>query len=458
MINLSTITEWIDAVADSIVDIGQRIRLSDLADMRALKSHLRVSRLDDVIDVSSMLSNYQRHVQMASFYKFVDSAGYEVDHTANFGLDGYRETVFEHFRVEIDPDKFEKCPGWGYLFLVHKDGSKKLVVKIEDEGFERHKLQVFARSEDREVAESFLSGLREYSTEHNVFKGKRITPSLSHVKVGKEYKWNSVILPKETKAELVKNLDLLFDNVELYRTNKLTFKRGLILKGPPGTGKTLIGKVLCSSSHVTTFIWVTPGDLVESRKIRIICELARELSPTILFLEDVDLYGSHREKENRGVLGELMNQLDGLTENEFIAVVATTNNVDEVEDALRNRPGRFDRIIDVGLPDHECRSAMFRSFLSEINVEVENFDKLLDILSEKTDGFTGAHVKELVNSAIMSAIEDKSYGADKKIVVKVKHFQDNIEVVRTKKIQASVGFLNETKKPLFDPREDWDLD
>jgi len=221
-----------------------------------------------------------------------------------------------------------------------------------------------------------------------------------------------------------------------------------MLKGIPGTGKTKIGKVICNTiGDEVTFIWVTPGDIDSTSKVKAICELARGTAPSVLFLEDIDLYSKHRDLEpNKGLLGELMNQLDGLIENEFVIVIATTNYPDNVEDAIRNRPGRFDRIIDVSIPDIECRERMLNLFLKERSVEAEDVSKLIKELAKSTEGFTGAHMKELVNSAIISAIDDNSLDGDR-IIIKEEHFLKNIELVRTKEIKA-LGFSTN-----YDPDE-----
>lgn len=441
---LKELTEWLDAVGDTIVDFGRRIKYLPSVEIERIRKHLQVASISEVASVSSMLSRYHQFIQTAVLEDYLRENNLKVVDKAQFDLsEGGQKGAFEYVDLEVDVDKVIKAVGYGHLFLVHEPSTRRFVLQVDEWGYERYKIRVFAKDELQSEALKIITELDKYAKSHNVLKGKKITPYFRHIKTGKNT-WDSVILPEKIKRELRKNIDLLLQNVELYKKNGMTFKRGIILKGLPGTGKTLIGKVLCNVSDGTTFIWVTPGDLDEARRIKLICELARELSPSILFLEDIDLYGAHRERENRGVLGELMNQLDGLVENEFVIVVATTNKPEEIEDALRNRPGRFDRVVDIPLPDLACRETMFEVFLSKINVATKNLTKLIKVLAEKTDGYTGAHVKELVNSAIISAIDEGSIDGDGKVIIKVKHFEDNIEIVRHKKIEA-VGFASSTK-------------
>jgi len=130
-----------------------------------------------------------------------------------------------------------------------------------------------------------------------------------------------------------------------------------------------------------------------------------------------------------------MNQLDGLIENEYIVTIATTNDAKKIEEALKNRPGRFDRIIEIPKPSEEDRKKMFKYHIGDCILDDIN----LDLIAEKTAGYTGAHVKELVTTAIITAIETRSLNKDEKIILKQQHFEQNIEKVGEKKVRP-VGF------------------
>jgi transitional endoplasmic reticulum ATPase len=139
---------------------------------------------------------------------------------------------------------------------------------------------------------------------------------------------------------------------------------------------------------------------------------------------------------NASLLGELMNQLDGLVENHYVVVIATTNKVDALEKALRNRPGRFDRVIDIPPPDNAARLKMLELYANKHKMEDVNLAEI----AEKTEKYTGAHIKELVNTAIITAIDENSFDTEGMVILKQEYFTKNIAKVRNKKIQPAIGF------------------
>jgi cell division protease FtsH len=175
-------------------------------------------------------------------------------------------------------------------------------------------------------------------------------------------------------------------------------RRGLILSGPPGTGKTLVGKVLADTLGVT-FLWVLPRHVGSPDNIAEILNAARFLSPVVVLFEDLDLFGEDRHAGQSSILGELMNQLDGVSENDGIVTIATTNRLEVVESALRNRPGRFDRVIELGLPDMKARRKLLQRLLAAIT------ESDLTQLVAATDGYSPAQLEEVVNTMRLLAAE-----------------------------------------------------
>ena len=257
---------------------------------------------------------------------------------------------------------------------------------------------------------------------------------MSHIDLKNIYSWDDIVLPNKIIKEIKTNVDNLFNNIDKYKNLGVKFKRGIILQGAPGTGKTMIGKILCHTAKCS-FIWVTPRFLTRSDHVAQVCTLARALSPTILFLEDIDLYGGNRNvSDNRGILGELMNQLDGLIENEYVVVIATTNNVEHVETALRNRPGRFDRVIEIPKPSPKERKRLLELYTKDYDASNVDFDSVV----KHSKGYTGAHMKELVTAALIEAIDsDSKLGG--KILLTNGQFDKNFDKVKNKDIKP-VGF------------------
>ena len=165
-------------------------------------------------------------------------------------------------------------------------------------------------------------------------KGKKIDPNCNFVKFNRKFTWDDLILAEKTKIEIQMNLKNLIEYSEIYKSNGLSVRRGLILSGPPGVGKTVLAKILCNQID-WTFLWCTSKNLENAKRVSQIVNLARDLSPTVLFLEDIDLFGGSRESNhNPMMLGEILNCLDGLEENTDIIVIGSTNNKDVLEAAL----------------------------------------------------------------------------------------------------------------------------
>ena len=202
------------------------------------------------------------------------------------------------------------------------------------------------------------------------------------------------------------------DKKELFKTIGAEMPRGILLEGPPGTGKTLLAKMIATETN-SSFISVSGSSFVElfvgmgAAKVRDLFEDARENRPCIVFIDEIDAVGKKRGQnlmasndEREQTLNQLLYEMDGFNNNEDILIMAATNRKDILDDALL-RPGRFDRIIRIPLPDKESRRKII-----ELYLENKPTDKPLDAsaISELTDGFSGAELKNLVNeAAILSA-------------------------------------------------------
>ena len=375
---------------------------------------------------------YFRNIIVTSLDAFLASEKFKVVAQKSIGSGGVQTPKKED--IEIAPKIFKSCFTEGCFFL-EKENTRFILEFQNSYPPDGWWVTVFYKDTSEELAKSFLRDLETYAKEHNYLRKAKIDASLSFIPKS-DYTWNDIVLPPKTKSELLVNVDGMISNIEIYRKNNIKFKRGIILKGPPGTGKTLLGKIICNSVDCT-FLWVTPRFLERSQHVKMICDMARELSPSILFLEDIDLYSEDRRSVgNASLLGELMNQLDGLIENHFVIVIATTNRVDDVEEALRNRPGRFDRILDIGLPTTTGRLHMLQLFTN--SYKLDNVD--LQDIALKTDKYSGAHLKELVITAAITAIDTKSLTEDGFVILKPEYFNDNIVKVRNKKIEPVAGF------------------
>jgi hypothetical protein len=205
------------------------------------------------------------------------------------------------------------------------------------------------------------------------------------------------------------------------------------------TGKSMLAKVLCNQVQ-WTLVWVTPKHLEGgARKIAQIVQLCKDLSPTIMLLEDIDLYGGDRAtNHNPALLGEMMNQLDGVQENTDIITIATTNNKEVLETALLNRPGRFDKVVDFPLPNKNERLQMLKVFSNGLVDEALPF--LNEVAGKESEKMTGAQVRELCNLAVIYAIDEKAYDANNKLLLTESHFKQAVKAVKGKDFNKITGF------------------
>ena len=200
-------------------------------------------------------------------------------------------------------------------------------------------------------------------------------------------------------------------NDTIYKSAGAEIPRGILLEGPPGTGKTLLAKAIASEADAN-FISIAASEFVElfvgmgAAKVRALFKRARDNKPCILFIDEIDAVGRQRgaginmaNDEREQTLNQLLAEMDGFADNEGILIMGATNRKDVLDAALL-RPGRFDRIILVPLPDRESRKEIFK---------VHSKNKMLspainfELISELTNGFSGAQIKNLLNEAAIFA-------------------------------------------------------
>ena len=402
-------------------------------EQETIKSYLEISDYRDIVFAQERVSHIEGLYIRFSLDDFLKENGFKIEKIVDLSHDGEYPASFSN--IEYSHKQYKSCFYMGAYFL--SKGEHKYMFDI-DYGNNVSIFKVSSHAKADPSGQKILQDLVAYSAKNNFLKGQKIDPKCNFISFERKYSWDDLILDKETKAEIRRNLYNVLANTDVYEKNNLTIKRGLIFHGPPGTGKTLLGKILCNAVD-WTFIWVTPRHLDDSRDVTRIVGMARDLSPTILFLEDIDLVGADRnENRNLGLLGELMNQLDGMQENRNIITIATTNNVEALEKALLKRPGRFDRVIEFGEPKAESILEMLKLFAKGVNLDPAiDFTKMAETLN----GLTGAQVRELVNLSVLYAIDEKSYDEGKILTVKAKHFDRALPSVRKKDFK-SVGFAS----------------
>jgi cell division protease FtsH len=223
---------------------------------------------------------------------------------------------------------------------------------------------------------------------------------------------------KEEIQEIVEFLK----NPEKYTNLGGKIPKGALLVGPPGTGKTLLAKAVAGEAQVP-FFSLSGSDFVEmfvgvgASRVRDLFKQAKEKSPAIIFIDEIDAVGRARGKSNmsggnderENTLNQLLTEMDGFGTNSNVIVLAATNRADVLDKALM-RAGRFDRQIFVDLPDIRERAEIFKVHLAPLK-KIEGLDT--DFLAKQTPGFSGADIANVCNEAALIAARNNKTAVDK---------------------------------------------
>lgn len=215
----------------------------------------------------------------------------------------------------------------------------------------------------------------------------------------------------EEKEEVKELIDFLKDPKKFQKLGA-RIPKGVLLVGPPGTGKTLLARAVAGEAQVP-FYFISGSDFVElfvgvgASRVRDMFKQAKHNAPCLIFIDEIDavgrqrgagLGGGHDEREQ--TLNQLLTEMDGFGENEGIIIMAATNRPDVLDPALL-RPGRFDRQVQVGLPDAKAREEILA-----VHAKNKIFDKTVSLknIAQRTVGFSGADLENLLNEAALLAV------------------------------------------------------
>ncbi len=251
--------------------------------------------------------------------------------------------------------------------------------------------------------------------------------------------YDSVAGLDEQVLSVKEAIELPLISPELFRKVGIKPPKGILLVGPPGCGKTLLAKAVANQTDAT-FIRMVGSELAQKyigeggRMVRELFSLAKEKSPSIIFLDEIDAIGAKRldgstsgDREVQRTLMQLLAELDGFDALEDVKIIAATNRPDILDDALL-RPGRFDRIIEIPIPDDSGRKAIIELHLSKMSTRRIQINQIV----EKTVGFSGAELKATCVEAGMIAIREK------RASITQKDFMEAIKRINVKKSRAGL--------------------
>jgi cell division protease FtsH len=334
----------------------------------------------------------QRHLDREG-WKIVDSLG-------------YRSPEPFYADVGTDYDKKETLLVNGQL-LVEKD-SIRLVITVDTSPHYDGSVQVQGSEDQKKTIEDFVEGVMTVARKENFYRGKKIEfgERIRFLNV-EDKSWHSIIVDRATKREIRANTVEFLRRAKCWDGFGIPQKRGVLLAGEPGTGKTLICKALMAEADGITCITTNAYKLSADDYITDLYKMAEDLSPCIVFIEDIDLIGLNREEyhyQHGPALLSLLNVLDGVENKRQIVTVATTNNWEALDRAISHRPSRFDRVIKLSSLSLEERRELVSLLCQKIPVDIPT----QEYIACKSEGCTPAQLQEIVYGLVIEYRDEPS--------------------------------------------------
>jgi hypothetical protein len=375
--------------------------------------------------VSRALEGYQRANFQVAIDRFLEEPARKAELIGLPETHGYRMGLAELVRGsdrrwgpdpgEIGPVEYEPvdigerrimCVAAGLWLIGDGEESYVLMLRRSDDGPRQTGLGLEIMASRRETAEAVLEELERLMRELNPYSGQVLVLSSSPFGgVGVEVQplppvtREQIVFPDGVLERIERHTKTFSDHAEQLLAAGRHLKRGLLLHGPPGTGKTLTVMYLSRLMPGRTTLLLTGTAL---GAVAPACEMARELAPAMLVMEDVDLVAENRMGGRpTTVLFELLNQLDGLNEDVDVIFVLTTNRPEVIEPALASRPGRIDLALKMPLPDDRGRARLLALYGNGLQLELDDEARFI----AATAGCTPAFIREALRRAALLAIE-----------------------------------------------------
>ena len=322
------------------------------------------------------------------------------DLVKEFDLEGKMETQATYANIQLGDTGSQRFMQSGYRYYERdgerfatilskdQDGDQRIVFITTTEG---RGLELLDELEDDFYANGPLNGAF-FDISYNFLKRSDMVEEL--------LAWNPSI-----RSQLKKDVLDFLRLMPILGERGLPNSRGIILSGAPGTGKTMYAKSLAAEADTTTIL--ISAEMIQQRHdIKSAFKLARRLSPSLIIIEDIDTAGTvSRKFTDHPILGEYLQAMDGMEPNNGVVILATTNHTENIDPAISDRPGRFDRIIEVPLPDKNQRKEIIQNLLRNMPTKSPS-GKVIDKIATGSKGLSGAWIRELVQTAMIETISD----------------------------------------------------
>lgn len=244
-------------------------------------------------------------------------------------------------------------------------------------------------------------------------------------------KWSDIGGLGDLKQQLQEMVEWPLTNADAFKRLGIESPKGILLYGPPGTGKTLLAKAVATET-ASNFIYIKGPEVISKyvgdseKMIRKIFEKARQNSPSIVFFDEFDAIGTIRGQNSKytdTVVNQILTEMDGLEDLINVKVIAASNRPTLIDPALL-RPGRFDKLVLVDIPNIEARVAILNIYLNK--TPTENKEEIVEYIASKTEGYVGADLEALVREAGLIALRRNIKAKE----VTKKDFENALKVVR----------------------------
>ena len=359
--------------------------------------------LGDSIETKKDFYHSKSYIGWGNTMMEVINRDYEIIRIGNYNsrMSGEASPIWLDEKIKKDGEEIRiKIPHKMTMYLRSKTDGHGLVIAFYH--YDTYELDIMYHfcSDSSFDYTIWKNNLKDHFSTEGIYKNQAVTASfdfLDHQQVA----WKDIVLQKGAIDNLNRHVINFISNLEKYKDAGIRSSRGILLTGPPGTGKTLCCSILINQTD-STVIYVTRNAVTDRGQIDDLYKLARFLAPTLVVFEDIDtLGGIDREDADHPLLGEFLNCLAGVEENEGVITLATTNYPQNLDWALADRPGRFDVRINFGYPDVDARRLIFEKYLNnceQYNIKYKSWAK-------KTEGYSGAYLRELAALSFMIATE-----------------------------------------------------
>lgn len=325
-------------------------------------------------------------------------------------------------------------PEYKENYTILDDDLKEIACRVIEESGLNHPVREYIQEEKSQAKPYFETQYipirrREDEPFYDILKGPIIVENKKGQPTEK---------PKEVHFQLVDNINLnerlsnvrgikeaideikevifMINNSELYTDAGAKIIKGVLLSGKPGTGKTLIARSIAGECNIN-FLFVTGSDFddtyvgVGSKRIKQLFELARKSKPCIIFIDEIDSLldksrrSSTEHSSNRATINQFLAEVDGFKGSDRVFIIGATNHEDSLDPAAI-RPGRFDKVIHIPVPDSDGREEILDFYISKIKLKKDELNN--KVIALMTPGFTGAEIENLINQSVVYALKRKS--------------------------------------------------